>query len=87
MDNCQAIAELLAAEELDSDELLKLVQVRDQLITEYLSSLQNEEKKAYINRELEVNNELLGLTVDLQQGQKKLLLGLVRGKSAVSRYR
>ena len=87
MDNCQAIAELLAAEELDSEALLKLVQERDQIISEYLPSLQNEEKKAYINKELEVNNKLVEITESLQQDQKQLLLGLVRGKSAVSQYR
>lgn len=87
MDNCQAIAAQLSAEELDSQVLLTLVQERDQLISEYLSSLQNEEKKAYINKELEVNNKLVEITESLQQEQKQLLLGLVRGKSAVSQYR
>lgn len=87
MENCQAIAELLSAEELDSQALLDLAQERDKIISEYLPSLQNEEKKAYINKELEVNNRLVEITETLQQEQKQLLLGLVRGKSAVSQYR
>lgn len=87
MENCQAISDLLNAEELDSQRLLELVQERDQLILEYLPSLQKDEKNAYINKELEINKNLLDCAHKLQAEQKKLLLGLVRGKSAISQYR
>ena len=86
-ENCQAISETLSAEELDSQRLMELVEERDKLIQEHLPSLQNEEKNAYINKELEVNKQLLERAHKLQTEQKKLLLGLVRGKSAVSQYR
>lgn len=85
--NCQAISDLFAQDELDTDALLKLVQERDELILKHLPTLQSEEKKKYINKELEVNNKLVEITSHLQKEQKQRLLGLVRGRSAVSKYK
>jgi len=86
-DNCRAISTLLSNDDYDADALLELVQERDKLILEYLPTLQKEDKKEYINKELEVNNKLVEITSNLQKEQKKLLLGLVRGRSAVSKYK
>lgn len=90
-ENSRAIEQLLRAEEVNTDELLEKVQERDKLIQEYLSSFQekaqDEEKKAYINKEIEVNDKLVEITTKLQAEQKQKLLGFVRGKSAISRYK
>lgn len=90
-ENSRAIEQLLRADEVNTDELLQKVQERDKLIQEYLASFpdteQNEEKKAYINKEIEVNDKLVEITKSLQAEQKQKLLGFVRGKSAISRYK
>lgn|GEM_PF-2935174 len=90
-ENSRAIEQLLCADEVNTDELLAKVQERDQLIQEYLSSFpekeQNEEKKAYINKEIEVNDKLVEIATKLQAEQKQKLLGFVRGKTAISRYK
>lgn len=87
----RAIELLLRAEEVNTDELLEKVQERDKIIQDYLSSFreteQNEEKKAYINKEIEVNDKLVEITTKLQAEQKQKLLGFVRGKSAISQYK
>lgn len=90
-ENSRELEQLLCAEEINTDELLEKVQERDKLIQDYLSSfqekVQDEEKKAYLNKEIEVNDKLLKVTKGHLAEQKQKLLGFVRGKNAVSRYK
>ena len=86
-ETCQAISQVLASEEIDSQVLLTLVAQRDKQITEHLASLPTAERKQYALKELDVNNDLLQTASQMQVKQKAVLLGLVRGKSAVSQYR
>lgn len=87
----RAIEQLLCSEEINTDELLEKVQERDKLIQDYLSSfqekVQDEEKKAYINKEMEVNDKLVEVTKEHLAEQKQKLLGFVRGKNAISQYK
>ena len=87
VDICQAISQALSSEELNSEALLELIQLRDKQIIDYLASLPEAERKQYAAKELEVNKLLVQTTSVMQAEQKKVLLGLVRGKSAVSQYR
>lgn len=87
VETCQAISQTLSSEEIDSQVLLTLVAQRDKQITEHLASLPTAERRQYALKELDVNNKLLQTASAMQAKQKEVLLGLVRGKSAVSQYR
>lgn len=81
------IANTLSAEELDDTQLLSLVNQRDMLIVNLLDTLDEQEKKAFVEAEVVINNRLETLIKSLFRKSLGQLSGFIRGKKAVQKYK
>ena len=83
----ESICVLLAAKELDDKNLRLKVTQRDEFIQAHLQSLSTDERKAFANAELSVNNRLQATIKNLFTDSLSELSGLVRGMKAVKKYK
>lgn len=78
---------LLSNEELDDKRLLELVNKRDGIIQQHLSSLSEQSKHSFASAELEANKRLSKVARKFFSASLKSLSGLVRGKKAAAKYK
>lgn len=78
---------LLANDELNDKRLLELIEERDELICEYLNSLDEDAKKSFAIAEIEINTKLTHVAQTLFKASLSKLSGLVRGRKAVEKYK
>ena len=83
----ESICVLLAAKELDDKNLRLKVTQRDEFIQAHLQSLSTDERKAFANAELSVNNRLQATIKNLFTDSLSELSGLVRSMKAVKKYK
>ena len=83
----ESICKLLAAKELDDKKLRLQVTQRDEFIQAHLITLSTDERKAFANAELPMNNRLQATIKNLFTDSLSELSGLVRGMKAVKKYK
>ncbi|GEM_PF-3250349 len=83
------IVELLNLEEIDSEQLLALVDKRDEIINQYLKTLneQSSEQKSFIEQEIQANNKLTRICQSLFSATEKALVNLKKGQKAIKHYK
>lgn len=83
----QLIETALQDSEVDSQALLRLVAVREQLVSDHLSQLAEGERKSYVEKELEINQTLLRKITPLFEQSQQVLSKFVKDAKAVRKYR
>lgn len=78
---------LTAENDLDESLFLKLVTERDEFIQTFIANLPDQEKKHFVNAELQVNGALVAYAEESFKASLKQLSGLVRGRKAVKKYK
>ncbi|MDM7860155.1 hypothetical protein QTP81_06065 [Alteromonas sp. ASW11-36] len=81
------ILELLNSEELNSETLADMVVERDSLINRCLELLPDGERRAFAEKEYEVNQSLQAKCEELRQQSKESLSKFVKDVKAVRKYR
>nr|WP_297347859.1 hypothetical protein [uncultured Glaciecola sp.] len=83
----QSIFALLGTDNVDDQELRRLVTQRDELIHSHLKSLNEVERDQFAKIELHINNKLHTAVQSLFADSLSELSGLVRGLKAVKKYK
>ena len=83
------IISILNSETLDTEDLFKQIDTRDLIVTKYLEDQQIplENKKFFAESEVKVNNKLLTICKKLLLESEKELIGVVRGRKAIKKYK
>ncbi len=71
---------------LETELLLSLITQRDECVTAHLSSLNDEQKKAFSELEMPTNKSLLARATSLHKQSLNELSGLIKGQKAVKKY-
>ncbi|GAB3030425.1 flagellar protein FliT [Bowmanella dokdonensis] len=85
--NNEALTGLLCHEEPDTQELLRLVSERDELVMTHLASLEDSQKKAFIEAELACNRLIKERIQPLLASTEATLTSFVRSKKAIKKYK
>lgn len=83
----QKIESALQDSEVDSQALLALVADREQLVSDYLSQLAESDRKAFVEQELQTNQDLLSRVTPLFEQSQQVLSKFVKDAKAVRKYR
>jgi phosphoenolpyruvate carboxylase len=83
----QKIESALEVSEVDSQALLVLVADREQLVSDYLSQLAESDRKAFVEQELQTNQDLLSKVTPLFEQSQQVLSKFVKDAKAVRKYR
>ena len=83
----QKIESALEDSEVDSQALLALVADREQLVSDYLSQLAESDRKAFVEQELQTNQDLLSRVTPLFEQSQQVLSKFVKDAKAVRKYR
>ncbi len=83
----QKIESALEDSEVDSQALLALVADREQLVSDYLSQLAESDRKAFVEQELQINQDLLSRVTPLFEQSQQVLSKFVKDAKAVRKYR
>ncbi|MER2492157.1 hypothetical protein [Catenovulum sediminis] len=82
------LVEIINEDELDSANLLKLIEQRDELIQGLLDTFKNlEQQKEFALAERDVNNRLITLCNQLFKQSESALMQLVKGQKAIKKYK
>lgn len=84
--NSDTIKSVLLAEDLDAEKLQEVVEAREQLIVSFLSENAVTDK-ALLQELLRTNNELTTLVNNLKDDQQDVLVGFLRNRKAVKKYK
>lgn len=77
---------MASADELDVDKLSEMAHHRALTVEGLLTELPEEQRQAFARAELSINRQLEAYFLVLQQSVKKEILGVTKGKNAVSKY-
>lgn len=84
--NSTEIISLLDEGELDAEKLQQAVESRESLINDYLKKEQKPEK-SLLQDLLRTNQELTNLVESLKDSQQDVLVGFLRNRKAVKKYK
>ncbi|MCC2606265.1 hypothetical protein [Planctobacterium marinum] len=84
--NSDAIKSVLMAEELDAEKLQEVVEAREKLIVSFLQDNAAVDK-TLLQELLRTNNELTTLVNGLKNEQQDVLVGFLRNRKAVKKYK
>lgn len=87
LDVTQQLEKVLSEKEPDEEGLLSLVNLRDDLLVEFLQTLNESEKQAFVNEELITNKKITDLAQNLLNSSLSVLSKHIRGKKAVKKYK
>lgn len=85
-ENSEQLRFVLSEEELDFERFQSLVEERDRMVMEMLSSLTGEAKESFAQEELKTNFDLVAIAESLRQEQKNVLVNFVRSRKAAKKY-
>lgn len=84
--NSDDIKSVLMAEELDAEKLQEVVEARERLIVCFLKE-NTVTDKSLLQELLRTNNELTTLINNLKDDQQDVLVGFLRNRKAVKKYK
>ena len=85
-ENSAAIQTILSSEELDAEKLQQAVEDREKLIGVFLQSEQAPDK-SLLQDLLKTNEELKALVDSMKEEQQGVLVGFLRNRKAVKKYK
>lgn len=80
------LLELFSIDPLSEVELLKLVNIRDEVIQQHIQNCDSDSLKLFCHAEIKVNGALVACVKELSNVSLKELSALIRGRKAVKKY-